>query len=372
MKVINDNIIIRKMTLDDLNSIQNILFTEFDNFWTFSAFKQELNCENSHFIVAKNNNEIVGFAGLKIIVDEADIMNIVVKKTFRHNGIGSILLKNLISYAMDNNLKTITLEVNEHNLSATDLSNEALNNFLDGFKEENRSFVQEKGYKSVDDMVTALKGLSQFEGKDLSNMVSLPTDKSTAEEIAAFYGKLGCPEKPEGYVFGKNDTEFAKSIAPILQESGITQTQLDVLMPKWNEFINAQNQAAEQQLVSDNEKATKDLKNEWGNDYDANIDLAKKATKALGFSADEIDSICKVKGSAWVYKTMAKFGKAFSDDTIKGVGASAQPNLSNPKEALARIERLKHDSNFAARIAKGEEAALKEWEMLHNAAYGGK
>lgn len=263
-------------------------------------------------------------------------------------------------------------ENNEQNLSATDLSNEALNNFLDGFKEENRSYVQEKGYKSADDMVTALKGLSQFEGKDLSKMVSLPADDASAEDLAAFYGKLGCPEKPEGYVFGKNDTEFAKSIAPILHESGITQKQLDALMPKWNEFITAQNQAAEQKLVADNEKATKDLKTEWGNDFDANIDLAKKATKALGFSADEIDSICKVKGSAWVYKTMAKFGKAFSDDTIKGVGASAQPNLSNPKEALARIERLKHDSNFAARIAKGEEAALKEWEMLHNAAYGGK
>ena len=109
---------IEKMTIDDLDSIQNILFIEFDNFWTFSAFKQELNSENSHFVVAKNNNEIVGFAGLKVIVDEADIMNIVVKKTFRHNGIGSILLENLISYAMDNNLKTITLEVNEHNLSA--------------------------------------------------------------------------------------------------------------------------------------------------------------------------------------------------------------------------------------------------------------
>ena len=109
---------IEKMTLDDLNSIQNTLFTEFDNFWTFSTFKQELNSEISHFIVAKNNDEIVGFAGLKAIVDEADIMNIVVKKTFRHNGIGSILLEHLINYAKANNLKTITLEVNEHNLSA--------------------------------------------------------------------------------------------------------------------------------------------------------------------------------------------------------------------------------------------------------------
>ena len=109
---------IEKMTLTDLNSIQNILFTEFDNFWTYSTFKQELECENSYFIVAKNSNEIVGFAGLKVIVDEADIMNIVVKKSFRHNGIGSILLEYLISYAKDKNLKTITLEVNEHNLSA--------------------------------------------------------------------------------------------------------------------------------------------------------------------------------------------------------------------------------------------------------------
>lgn len=109
---------IEKMTLDTLNSIQNILLTDFDNFWTYSAFKQELNSENSYFIVAKTNNEVVGLAGLKVILDEADIMNIVVKKSFRHNGIGSILLENLISYARNLNLKTVTLEVNEHNLSA--------------------------------------------------------------------------------------------------------------------------------------------------------------------------------------------------------------------------------------------------------------
>lgn len=113
---------IEKMTLNTLESIQNILFTDFDNFWTYSTFKQELKCENSYFIVAKNSsNEIVGFAGLKIIIDEADIMNIVVKKNYRHNGIGSILLENLISYAKTLNLTTITLEVNEHNLSAIKL-----------------------------------------------------------------------------------------------------------------------------------------------------------------------------------------------------------------------------------------------------------
>lgn len=116
------NLKTKKMTLDDLNCIKNILITDFDNFWNYDILKQELECSNSHFVIAENeNNEIVGFAGLKVIVDEADIMNIVVKKSFRHNGIGSILLENLISYAKDNNLKTITLEVNEHNLSAIHL-----------------------------------------------------------------------------------------------------------------------------------------------------------------------------------------------------------------------------------------------------------
>ena len=110
---------ISKMTIEDLESIKNILASDFDNFWSFDVLEAELECDNSYVIVAKNtDNTIVGFAGLKTILDEADIMNIVVKKDFRHNGIGSILLENLINYSKNTNMKTITLEVNENNLSA--------------------------------------------------------------------------------------------------------------------------------------------------------------------------------------------------------------------------------------------------------------
>ena len=45
---------------------------------------------NSKYLVAKINNEIVGFAGIKIILDSADIMNIVTKKTFRNKGIRNL------------------------------------------------------------------------------------------------------------------------------------------------------------------------------------------------------------------------------------------------------------------------------------------
>lgn len=113
---------IDKMSLEDLISIKDILTTEFDDFWNYEILKSELESTNSYFFVAKNiSGEIVGFAGIKIILDEADIMNIVIKKDFRNNGIGSLLLDYLISYSKSINLKTITLEVNEINIPAIKL-----------------------------------------------------------------------------------------------------------------------------------------------------------------------------------------------------------------------------------------------------------
>lgn len=116
------NIKIKKMTLIDLENIKDILIADFDDFWTYNILKDELNSENSYYIVAKSSNEeIVGFAGIKTVLDESDIMNIVVKKSFRNQGIGSLLLKELINVAMSLKSSSITLEVMEENFSAIHL-----------------------------------------------------------------------------------------------------------------------------------------------------------------------------------------------------------------------------------------------------------
>lgn len=118
----HSNININDMTLFDLEQIKDTLITDFDNFWNYNIFKQELEQDNSYFIVAKNiSNDIVGFAGFKKIIDEADIMNIVVKKSFRNMGIGSLLLKQLIEKSKKLEIKQINLEVNENNIYAISL-----------------------------------------------------------------------------------------------------------------------------------------------------------------------------------------------------------------------------------------------------------
>ena len=110
---------INNMNLNDLESICSNLEKDFDDFWNYNILKNELQNPNSIYFVAKDkNNNILGFAGILKILDEADITNIVVKKDYRNKGIGTMLLKHLILEAKKQNLLTITLEVNEKNKNA--------------------------------------------------------------------------------------------------------------------------------------------------------------------------------------------------------------------------------------------------------------
>ena len=109
------------MKTEDLDLIADKLESDFDNFWNYNIFKSELENKNSKYLVAKIDNNIVGFAGIIPIIDEADISNIVVHKNFRNRKIGSCLLEGLINLSTNLNLKTINLEVRESNIPAIKL-----------------------------------------------------------------------------------------------------------------------------------------------------------------------------------------------------------------------------------------------------------
>ena len=117
-----ENYKIELMSNNDLESIKEILQTEFDEFWNYEVLKQELASNNSKYIVAKTlDNIIVGFSGIKIILDTAELMNIVTKKLYRKNGIGKLMLEYLINYCKKIGIKTLNLEVNAQNTIAINL-----------------------------------------------------------------------------------------------------------------------------------------------------------------------------------------------------------------------------------------------------------
>ena len=120
-RTLEEKIQISNMTLEDIEAISPIFNTEFDEFWTINNLRNDFLNPNSTYFIAKLNDEIVGFAGILKICDEANIMNIVTKINKRNLGIGTKLLQALILSAKEQNCTSITLEVNEHNKEAIHL-----------------------------------------------------------------------------------------------------------------------------------------------------------------------------------------------------------------------------------------------------------
>lgn len=115
------NIEIYSMSISDLEKIKDNLSTDFDDFWNYNVFKQELENPNSQYFIAVLNEEIVGFAGIWIAVDDIHITNIVTRKDLRNQGIAKKLLEHLLIVSKQKNLSSLTLEVNEKNIPAINL-----------------------------------------------------------------------------------------------------------------------------------------------------------------------------------------------------------------------------------------------------------
>lgn len=135
---------IHTMHISDLDEIKENLSKDFDNFWNYEIFKEELANNNSSYLVLRYEDKIVCYGGIKIILDEADVMNIVTRKDKRNMGFAKFILNELINIAKEENCKQITLEVNKNNSPAIRL----YENF--DFKQVG---LRKKYYDGIDDAI---------------------------------------------------------------------------------------------------------------------------------------------------------------------------------------------------------------------------
>ena len=142
------NIEIQKMKQEHLEQIQDILLTDFDEFWNAGVLKNELENPLSIYIVALNQGQVVGYAGLWQPDDEGHVTNIVTKKDKRGNNIGTLMLEEIIKIAKSKDMKSITLEVNVNNNIAIKLYKKY------DFKEVG---IRPKYYNNTDDAIIMTK-----------------------------------------------------------------------------------------------------------------------------------------------------------------------------------------------------------------------
>ena len=114
-------IIFRKMTADDVQTVAEIEFKSFSLPWTLEDFWHEVLNKDSESIVAEIDGQVVAYACVWISFDEADVANIAVTENFRGQGIGKKLFAEIIRRVKLRGVNALTLEVRVSNTAAIKL-----------------------------------------------------------------------------------------------------------------------------------------------------------------------------------------------------------------------------------------------------------
>ena len=108
-------IIIRRMTMADVDGVAAVEAATFPTPWSRDAFASEMNNVAARYLVAEKDGRVIGFAGAWIILDESHITNIAVYKEERGQGIGRKLTEGLMQYLSNLGAAYATLEVRKSN-----------------------------------------------------------------------------------------------------------------------------------------------------------------------------------------------------------------------------------------------------------------
>ena len=197
----------------------------------------------------------------------------------------------------------------------------------------------------------------------ISKSVRIPDATSSAEDVAAFYTKLGKPassaeydftyEPAEGASFNKDSFDFS-GFKEIAEKANLTLDQYQKMATAYLDAQNATvakyNQTVAEQAGAEMKAAEAELRKEWGKDYGANINnISAKITQM--YPEETVNRMAAVGlfRDANFLKSQLALTKMMTGDTIYIEGRG----VANVPQTLEQL-RAKRDSLMEADYAKNK------------------
>lgn len=108
---------LRPMQMDDLDAVMAIEPTIYTHPWTRGNFSDSLNSGYSAWVL-EENKEMIGYALLMLVLDEAHLLNLSIAKAHQKQGLGRYLLEHMLQIARNHKATNLFLEVRPSNISA--------------------------------------------------------------------------------------------------------------------------------------------------------------------------------------------------------------------------------------------------------------
>jgi ribosomal-protein-alanine N-acetyltransferase len=115
--VAKSDFVYRQMQEHDLDIVMQIEPTIYSHPWTRGNFMDSLHAGHQGWVMMQRE-EIVGYAVVMVVLDEAHLLNISVAGPYQKQGLGRQLLAHLINHAKVNKMSNMYLEVRASNVAA--------------------------------------------------------------------------------------------------------------------------------------------------------------------------------------------------------------------------------------------------------------
>lgn len=89
--------------------------------WSYRMLASSFESDGFTGLLAEDGGEIIGYGGITVAADSADIDNVAVAEPYRSSGVGTALVGGLVEVAKNANAKKVFLEVRVSNSVAMEL-----------------------------------------------------------------------------------------------------------------------------------------------------------------------------------------------------------------------------------------------------------
>jgi hypothetical protein len=258
---------------------------------------------------------------------------------------------------------------------------------IEGIDADTIGHIQTKGWDKKPANEVAIEAIRSHRAAELKlgvpadQILRLPKDMTDATAMKPIWQRLGAPAEAKDYDFSAVEKKGADgSVANAKFIDAMRQTAAELNLPKDAAARIAQSVAKYQDEMEVSGKTEIEAKlaeektalaQNWGNKFEANKFIATQAANklavAMGKKPEEIASaVSALEGQVGYKAVMEMFlaiGQKMGEDKYVDSGNS-NSGVMTREQAVARLNTLKGDENWAARLLKGDTEARKELAAL--------
>lgn len=226
-----------------------------------------------------------------------------------------------------------------------------------------KGFTNQDGSLNINELLKSYDSSQRYIG----GAVKIPQEGASAEEVSAFYSKLGRPESADKYTFkppadvnidGVTSQHF-KSFASKAFELGLTDRQLSGVMEGWTKIVDqlTEDSARARSEIAENSKKVLSAPDEWGDRFDGKYKATISLIEKLGVKPHL--EAAGILNSVEVLKAFNSIVEGGRETALKGNAAGG--------DTLGRIAALKSSPAYLNANHPDHAAVVNELNSLLDA-----